>query len=107
MRQPDSDLALEPGADTGPGVREWLGSLGKVPLRAAAFDTRVAGPAALTGRSSKAIARSLLDNGMTLVALPESFLVDKKSHLLPDEGDRAHTWGAQLARIESREAVTS
>ena len=49
------DLALEPGVDDAAGVREWLGHLGRHTIFAAAFDTRGRGPAALTGRASKAI----------------------------------------------------
>jgi Flavodoxin domain len=92
------DLAVGPGAIDAPGVREWLGSLGQHTLFAAAFDTRVKGPAALSGRASKAISRSLARHGMFVVASPESFLVDKNSRLLPGEVERAAAWGASLAR---------
>src|SRR6266702_645002 len=46
-----SGLTLEPDA-LEPGLREWLDSLGKSTVRAkaAAFDTRMEGPAAFTGR---------------------------------------------------------
>ncbi len=37
-------LALEPGADDAPGVREWIDHLGQHTNFAAAFDTRVKGP---------------------------------------------------------------
>jgi len=97
-----SDLVLEPGAATGPGVREVLASLGHVGARAAAFDTRINAPAVLTGRASKAIKRSLDRRGLMVVADPESFLVDKKSHLLPGETDRARAWGAHLATTVER-----
>jgi hypothetical protein len=97
-----SDLVLEPGADTGPGVREWLASLGQTSARAAAFDTRIKAPAALTGRASRAINRSLARHGLAVVAGPESFFVDKKSHLVPGETDRARAWGARLATMLER-----
>jgi hypothetical protein len=56
--QAGSDLVLEPGADTGPGVREWLDTLDQFHARAAAFDTRYKAPAAITGRASKGVARA-------------------------------------------------
>ena len=94
-----SDLIVEPGAETGPGVREWMSSLGNVPLRAAAFDTRMNAPAILTGRASKGIVRAFSSHGLLSVARPESFLVTKAGHLLPGETDRARAWGKQLAAM--------
>ena len=58
----------------------------------------VKGPAALTGRASKAINRGLASHGMSVVAPPESFLVDKNGSFLPGEVARAAAWGATLAR---------
>ena len=49
--KPVGGLTVEPDA-MGPGLRDWFGSLGDYPARAAAFDTRVHGPAALTGRAA-------------------------------------------------------
>src|SRR5215213_5589941 len=91
----DSSLAVDPDAE-GPGLRDWLPTLrpGECRTAAAAFDTRVAGPAPLTGRASKGIARRLRQQGYRLVVAPESFLVDKHNRLLDDEADRAHRWGA-------------
>ena len=92
----DPDRELDVGAD-GPGVREWLAEVGEVGgLAAAAFDTRVDGPAVLTGRASKAIARQLERHGFSLVADPISFLVDRHNHLLPGEPVRAANWGSML-----------
>jgi hypothetical protein len=54
--RPASPLNLEPDA-AGPGLREWFASLGHYPVKAAAFDTRMNAPAALTGRASKGVAR--------------------------------------------------
>ena len=99
VRQPGSDLVLEPGADIGPGVREWLDTFDLFQARAAAFDTRYKASAAIFGRASKGIARALSHHGLTVMVSPESFLVDWKSHLLPGETDRARAWGAQLATI--------
>lgn len=106
-KKPESGLTVEPEAE-GPGVRELLESLGPLDMRAAAFDTRIDAPAALTGRASKKIARKLRQHRCTLVADPESFLVTKDSHLEPDEAARARQWGADLAarlasRVPSRE----
>jgi hypothetical protein len=63
----------------------------------AAFDTRVHGPAALTGRASKAVARLLRRHGFDVVAEPESFLVTKQDRLEPQETARAREWGTKLA----------
>ena len=92
------DLALEPGADDAPGVREWIGHLGQHTNFAAAFDTRVKGPAALTGSACKAINRGLAGHGMSAVAPPESFIIDKNGSLLPGEVARAAAWGTNLAQ---------
>jgi hypothetical protein len=81
----------------GPGLRDWFGSLGPVSASAAAFDTRLAGPAVLTGRASKGIARLLARHGLTLVAAAKSFLVTTGNQLLPGEEERAQEWGEELA----------
>jgi hypothetical protein len=96
--KPAAGVTLEPAA-LRPGLREWLDSLGKskVHAKAAAFDTRMDGPAAFTGRASKGVGRALRHHGYELVAEPESFLVTKENRLVPAEGDRARTWGAGLA----------
>ena len=93
--KPASPLTVEPEA-LGPGLREWFGSLGRYPVKAAAFDTRVHGPAALTGRASKGVARLLREHGFDVVAEPESFLVTKQDRLEPQETARAREWGAKL-----------
>jgi Flavodoxin len=95
--KPASGLLLDPEA-SGPGLRDWFQ---EVPdgdgTTAAAFDTRVDAPAPLTGRASRGIARRLRDHGFRLVIGPESFLVDKRNHLLAGEEERATAWGASLA----------
>lgn len=88
-------LALEPGAAAAPGVREWLDRAGELRTRVAAFDTRARGPAFLTGRASRPIARALEHHGGSLVAPPESFLTTK-NRLAPGELDRARRWGSAL-----------
>ena len=52
--KPHSDLVLEPGAATGPGVREWLQSVSRSNTKAAAFDTRLNSPALFTGTGLQA-----------------------------------------------------
>jgi len=94
--KPVSPLTIEPDA-TGPGLREWFGSLGPYPVKAAAFDTRLHGPATLTGRASKGVAHLLRSHGFDVVAEPESFLVTKQDRLEPQETTRAREWGAKLA----------
>jgi len=94
--KPAGGLTVEPDA-LGPGLREWFGWLGRYPVRAAAFDTRMHGPAALTGRAANGIARHLREHGFDVVAEPESFLVTKQDRLEPHEQDRAREWGTTLA----------
>jgi hypothetical protein len=94
--KPGSTLSLDAGAG-GPGVREWLDELGTVPIPAAAFDTRIGGPAWVTGRASKRIAGQLRRHGARLMGRPQSFLVTKDSELKPGEAERARTWAASLA----------
>ncbi len=66
-------------------------------MASAAFDTRIDASPILTGRASRGIAHRLTRVGYDLVADPESFLVDKQSHLLPGEAERATQWATQLA----------
>jgi hypothetical protein len=92
---PDKQLPVDPDA-AGEGLREWFDGLGDLTGDAAAFDTRMDGPAVFTGRASKGIAKRLRRHGAVLVAEPESFLVTKDNHLQPDEAARARAWGAEL-----------
>jgi Flavodoxin len=94
--KPASPLRTEPDA-LGPGLREWFASLGHYQVKAAAFDTRMHGPAALTGRASKGVAPLLRAHGFDVTAEPESFLVTKQDRLEPQEETRAREWGARLA----------
>jgi hypothetical protein len=106
--KPESGLHLDTSAD-GPGVRDWLDAMGTLDVPAAAFDTRMKGPRALTGRASKRIAKLLHLSGCPLVVPAESFLVDKQSVLLPGETGRAEQWGQGLGaarRTSSPESVT-
>ena len=92
-----STLQLDPHAADS-SLREWLHALPrKAGALAAAFDTRMTGPATLTGRASRGIARQLRRHGATIVDPPTSFLVDHSNHLVAGESDRAETWGRSLA----------
>jgi hypothetical protein len=106
--QPAGGLIIEPDAQK-TGLREWLDSLGKSKphARAAAFDTRLDAPAAFTGRASKSVGKALRHRGYDLVAEPESFLVTKQDHLLPQERERATRWGASLAAALADAGVVS
>jgi len=101
-----SALELEEGADSGPGVREWLGGLGRLRVAgAAAFDTRFQGLPAFTGRASKSIGRLLARHGARIAAPPESFVVDKTGALLDGELKRARSWGEHLTWSDCLQGV--
>ncbi len=88
------DGSRAPGIDAaGPGLRDWFHRVGRVDgTPAAAFDTRMDGPEALTGRASLGISRRLRHHGFAEVAAPKSFVVDKGNALLEGEVARAHLW---------------
>src|SRR5580693_6591645 len=65
--KPVGGLKVEPDA-MGTGLREWFGWLGRYPVRAAAFDTRMHGHATLTGRAAKRIAQRLREHDFDVVA---------------------------------------
>jgi hypothetical protein len=94
--KPNVGLKVDPGA-RGPGVREWLDSLGHLDVHAAAVDTRIDAPPPLTGRAAKGIATKLRRHGCSLIAEPESFLVTKDNTLKPGEEAHARHWGTLLA----------
>jgi hypothetical protein len=93
--KPGSGLTLDLDAD-GPGLRDWLIGLTGGHALAAAFDTRLTGIPALTGRASRGISRLLKRHGYWLVMPPESFLVGQRNILLDAEASRAGRWGAKL-----------
>jgi hypothetical protein len=101
--QPGSPLTMDPDS-YGDGLREWFEALPSAAegARAAAFDTRMPGPAMLTGRASKGIARRLRHHGYDVIAEPESFLVSKENTLDPHEVDHATAWGSALAAAITR-----
>ena len=94
--KPESGLTLDPDAG-GPALRDWLSGLAGGRVLAAAFDTRLVGVPALTGRASRGISRLLRRHGYRLVAPPESFVVTKLNTLLDGESSRACRWGEALA----------
>lgn len=98
----------EPGAG-GTGLREWFQGLSGQSLTprggaAAAFDTRAGGPAVLTGRASRAIAKRLAARGFRLVGGSESFVVES-AHLAEGEPERARRWGRSLAATVCHERL--
>lgn len=97
VRKAEGALHLDPAAE-GPGVREWLHTVGAGHAMAAAFDTRMKMPAVVTGRAATVIRRRLRRAGYEVVGPAESFFVDRANHLLPGELDRAREWGTALAR---------
>lgn len=90
-------LVLEPAA-TGVGVREWLQAHGALRVLGAAFDTRLAWPAVVTGRAGRRTARELRRRGADVLGTA-SFLVDRQHHLKQGELRRAAQWGAELAAL--------
>jgi hypothetical protein len=102
--KPDSGLEVDPDAE-GEGLREWFDDVGKLSKPAAAFDTRMEGPPAFTGRASKGIAKRLSKHGCRLVVDPESFLVTKDNHLESDEELHAVSWGTRLAQQLQQQGV--
>ena len=96
-RKPGSEVELVPGAECGPGVREWLASLGRLEIAVAAFDTRLQGLPTFTGRASKSISRLLSHHGARIAASPESFLVEGLTGALVEgELALARAWGGRL-----------
>ena len=86
---------MDPDA-SGPSLRAWLEALGAEGALAAAFDTRLSGMPALTGRASRGIARLLTRRGCRVLLEPESFLVSGQNKLLDGEAMRARAWGARV-----------
>jgi len=105
-RKPGSEVELVPAAVSGPGVREWLASLGRLEVAGAAFDTRLQGLPAFTGRASKSIRRHLARHGARIAASPESFLVTGLAGgLAGGELERACAWGQHLMRSDRLRGV--
>ena len=106
-QKPKNDLVLDRDAQ-GPGLRDWLTSLGHGHTKVAAFDTRFKGPAVLRGRASRTISRKLRRHGFEMVAKPESFFVTLENRLQPGEEARAQEWGKRLAaRVLSNDVTNA
>jgi len=95
----DGRSHLVPGATQEPGLRTWLRDLSPAAAHhAATFDTRLDRSVWISGSAAHVIARRLRRIGIDVVA-SESFLVeDTEGPLKPGELERAHAWGAELAR---------
>ena len=104
-RKEGSGLIMDPDAD-GPGMRGWLSGLSSRHALAAAYDTRLTGSPAFTGRASRGISRGLRRHGYHLIAKSESFLISKQNTLVEGEVARARGWGATLGAA-ARDAVSS
>jgi hypothetical protein len=100
--EPDRDLTLEEGA-TKSGVREWLElvELADPAPRFVAFSTRVDIARIFAGDAAAAIARRLHRRHIDVEA-HEDFLVDRDSHLVPGEAQRAAEWATRLVPVTSR-----
>jgi hypothetical protein len=105
-RKAGSGLTMDPDAD-GPGLRSWLEALDAEGVLSAAFDTRLSGMPALTGRASRGIARLLTRRGCRVLLTPESFLVGGQNTLLEGEAARARQWGAQVGETARAAFATS
>jgi hypothetical protein len=101
-----SGLTLDPGA-RGAGIRDWLGVVTGGHALAAAFDTRLSGVPAFTGRASRPIGKLLKRHGCTIIAAPESFLISKQNTLLDGEAERARRWGMTLGAASKTYAPAS
>ena len=104
--EPGSGLAMDPDAD-GPSLRAWLEALDAEGTLAAAFDTRLSGMPALTGRANRGIARLLTRRGCRVLVEPESFLVSGQNKLLDGEAVRARAWGVQVGETARAALATS
>ena len=87
-----------------PTVREWLESVPRTGVKAAAFDTKI--PGRFSGSAAPAIAKSLGKSGFTVIAAPESFILEDRMDdgaagpsIADDELARARTWGETLASL--------
>jgi hypothetical protein len=81
----------------GPGLREWLATLGCTRARplVAAFDTRIRHA---PGSAARAALRRLRRRGLPTAAGPASFYVrGTEGPLAPGEQERAERWGERLA----------
>jgi flavodoxin len=110
----DTDLVVVGGPTEGHGMTEpiiaYLDGLTATAfdgIAAAAFDTRLWWPRALSGSAASGIAKRLQESGARLAVREESFIVSMKPALEPGELERAAAWAATLAdAVEARTPVT-
>ncbi|GAB2843546.1 flavodoxin family protein [Microbacterium insulae] len=95
-RDERKDLHLD-GVWSDLGIREWLKDFSPQVAHHAAFDTRADMPRIFAGSAAAAIDRRLTKLGSKRVIEPESFFVDRESHLEAGQVERARAWGMQLA----------
>jgi hypothetical protein len=100
-KKPPAQQHLLDGRADGPGLRDWIArlpSLGEEGRAAAAFDTRIG--TRFAGGAARGIASRLHRLGYRLIADPEGFFIQDNGEGPPKDGElnRAHAWGAELAR---------
>jgi hypothetical protein len=100
-KKPPEEQHLIDGRADGPGLRDWFTRVPGIRAEsraAAAFDTRLG--TRFAGGAARGIAARLRRLGYRLVVHPEGFLVGEHGEgpLVDGELNRAHAWGAELAR---------
>jgi hypothetical protein len=106
-QKPGAELDVDAELDLhAPGLREWFDAQGRIPKAAAAFDTRIDMPVAITGHAAKGIAHRLRRHGAQLVDEPTSFFVTKDNHLEAGEAANAREWGRRLGAAVVERSVT-
>ncbi len=95
------DQGARPTGGAGPGIRDWLGTLGRARpgIAAAAFDTRIR-KRGVPGSAARGAERRLRHLRYAVVLPARSFWVEGTSGpLLPGELDKARAWGGRLAGL--------
>ena len=106
--KPGSGLVMDPTWDVSPSMRTWLGGLTTaLPMRAAAFDTRMRAPLGLSGSAARKIARSLRRTQVPICAHSKGFIVTRANRLAAGELGRARVWGRHLAGLASAATLES
>lgn len=101
----DGGLSVEPHA-ADRGMREWLQQPPCLPTRVAVFDTRRRMPVVASGSAARRMRSVVRGHGYRVLGPPQSFFVDRTTHLEPGELERAEQWGAQLAESFARAAAS-
>ena len=107
-RKEGSGLTMDPDAG-GPGIREWLNGIGDRHGPAAAFDTRINGVPAFTGRASRGIARAAQAARLRAAHRPGELPyrqaqhpARRRGHASPQLGQRARHRREQRLRLHAR-----